>query len=299
MFGLLLAKLAKAGLNAYRNSQKDDDDNDKKAENDSSEKEESKHKKAAKAMFSLPPWRSKENKNNDNSKSEESKMEELSNVELMEGLGALFGGQRGSNLGRRSGKGRHAGGRTSRREKRKDGTVRNVPLSTDELRTEAGITKAGIRYDNGEIFQAYSGDKEYWIRTGTEIFMGMDDALVTITTATVGTFAAAPNKNVEIQGIRCQVVGAGATAAATIAIEETLLANLAFTYINVGDDKMITGANYVGANTLIDRETDLDLAGFVTTPTQSVTMGVLDSAGYDAKVFITIVGELVLLYNQD
>lgn len=251
-----------------------------------------------KRMLSLPTkWFGREDEEDE----KETLMEghgDMENIDLevLEGLGALFG-RRGGGNARRSGKARHAGGRKARREARKDGGVKISPLSSEELRAEAGITKAAVRYDDGDVFQAYSGNKEFWVRTGTEIFMGMDDALVTITAATVGTFTASPNKEVEIQGLRCQVVGAGASAAATIAIEETLLANLAFTYINVGDDKMITGANYVGANVLIDRETDMDLAGFITTPTQAVTMGVLDSAAFDAKVFITVIGELVVLYG--
>jgi len=228
-------------------------------------------------------------------------MDELTALEgfaevLAEEMGAR--GDRGDS--RRSGKGRHAGSRTRSRQTRAERKAgkRAQPLSSQELRDEAGLVKPGQRYDNGDIFQAWNANKDFWVRTGTEVFMGMDDALTTILAGTIGTFEAAPNKEFEIQDINIQVVGAGATAAATVAIHNTLLANLAFSYINVGDDKMITGANYVGAHTLnSESRNGDDLAGFVATPTQKLSIGVLDAAAYNASVFITACGELCVLYG--
>ena len=197
-------------------------------------------------------------------------------------MGRVFGKSSGS---KRTGKGRHDG----ISQRRKDGSTKNK----NELLRDAGLEDAE-RFDATNLFQSANKMRKWYKRIGVETAMGMDAAVRTILTTATGSPSAQAQTDFEIQGIRIQHNGDGASAAATIAIHETLLAHMAFTQIKVGDDNMLTTSNMVGAYVFSDRETEGgDLAGYVATTTQQVSMSIVNNAAYSALIITSVVGEVV------
>lgn len=190
----------------------------------------------------------------------------------------------GRAAGRANGRGRHA----------------DVPLTDEKgvrrslaaIKADAGVLEEE-RLDTGRIFTAANGKGQMrgatCVRKGFEIKMGFGTAALAVTAGAVGAFPLAqPVETFELQNLYIAHNGDGASAAATIAIHYTLLAHLAVAVLKVGDDVLITGSNYVPVHGFCGPE---ELAGFVTSYAEPITLNVFDGAAYNANLISGVGGE--------
>jgi len=212
--------------------------------------------------------------------------------EAVEGLGAIFKRatarreDRAARTGR-NGKGKHDA--SSRRN------AKGSELSESELMREAGVVSPQ-RYDDGEVFASGNNLSApgFWRRLGVETKLGFGVAHLGLLTLAVGNFPVVRAQTAfEIQELYISANGQGASAAATISIQASLIALLAVATFKVGDDNMITGGQYVNASAFAGPE---ELAGFVATTNADVNLSMYNGAAFTIPTLCSLGGERVIPY---